>query len=415
MSIKNISLDVDYVKAQFPAFKDPLSSKWAFFENAGGSYVPQNVITHLNNFMISTKVQPYAEYDTSAIAGKNMDKATELFAEMINVKKEEIIIGASTTMNMYVLSNAMKHFLKPGDEIIVTNQDHEANIGAWRRLKNHGAIIKEWQIKPEDAELKIEDLKLLLSNKTKIVAVTHCSNIVGSINDLKLIAQLVHQYGAFLVGDGVSYAPHGFPDVKDLDVDFYTFSLYKTFGPHIGLLYGKKEILDQLPNQNHEFLDGDVPYTLNPGGPNHEELSCLIGLYEYFNNLYNHHYPNENNSLRRKIEKINELISHHEEQIANPLLEYINSRDDIKLIGKKKIENKNRAPTISFTFDNQPSKNISNKLIEKGIATRNDNFYAWRCLKALGIDTDDGVIRTSMVHYNTSEDVEKLIKALRQI
>ena len=415
MSINNIALDLDYVRAQFPAFKDLLSSKWSFFENAGGSYVPQNVITHLNNFMISTKVQPYAKYDTSAIAGNNMDKATELFAEMINVKKDEIIIGASTTMNMYVLSNAMKHFLKPGDEIIVTNQDHEANIGAWRRLKNHGAIIKEWQIKPEDAELEIEDLKLLLSNKTKIVAVTHCSNIVGSINDLKSIAQLVHQYGAFLVGDGVSYAPHGFPDVKDLDVDFYTFSLYKTFGPHIGLLYGKKEILDQLPNQNHEFLDGDVPNTLNPGGPNHEELSCLIGLYEYFNNLYNHHFPNENNSLRKKIEKINELISHHEEQIANPLLEYINSRNDIKLIGKKKIENKNRTPTISFTFDNQPSKNISNKLIEKGVATRNDNFYAWRCLKALGIDTDDGVIRTSMVHYNTSEDVEKLIKALKQI
>ena len=111
------------------------------------------------------------------------------------------------------------------------------------------------------------DLKLLLSNKTKIVAVTHCSNIVGSINDLKSIAQLVHQYGAFLVGDGVSYAPHGFPDVKDLDVDFYTFSLYKTYGPHLALLYGKEEILKGLPNQNHEFLDGDYPYTINPGGP----------------------------------------------------------------------------------------------------------------------------------------------------
>ena len=415
MSIKNISLDIDYVKAQFPAFKDPLSSKWSFFENAGGSYVPHNVIKHLNNFMTSTKVQPYAEFDTSAIAGNNMDKATELFAEMINARKDEIIIGASTTMNMYVLSNAMKHFIKPGDEVIVTNQDHEANIGAWRRLESYGAVIKEWKINTENAELEIEDLKALLTNKTKIVAVTHCSNIVGSINNLQSIAKLVHEYNAFLVGDGVSYAPHGLPNVKDLDVDFYTFSLYKTYGPHLGLLYGKKEILNQLPNQNHEFLEGDVPYTLNPGGPNHEELSCLVGIYEYFNNLYNHHFPDENNTLRKKIEKINELISNHEEQIANPLLEYLNSRNDIKLIGKKKIENKNRAPTIAFTFVNQSSKKISDQLVKNGIATRNDNFYAWRCLKALGIDVDDGVVRTSMVHYNTHEDVEKLISVLKKI
>ena len=415
MSIKNIALDIDFVKAQFPAFKDPLSSKWSFFENAGGSYVPHNVIKHLNNFMTSTKVQPYAEFDISAIAGNNMDKATELFAEMINARKDEIIIGASTTMNMYVLSNAMKHFIKPGDEVIVTNQDHEANIGAWRRLESYGAVIKEWKINTENAELEIEDLKALLTNKTKIVAVTHCSNIVGSINNLQSIAKLVHEYNAFLVGDGVSYAPHGLPNVKDLDVDFYTFSLYKTYGPHLGLLYGKKEILNQLPNQNHEFLEGDVPYTLNPGGPNHEELSCLVGIYEYFNNLYNHHFPDENNTLRKKIEKINELISNHEEQIANPLLEYLNSRNDIKLIGKKKIENKNRAPTIAFTFVNQSSKKISDQLVKNGIATRNDNFYAWRCLKALGIDVDDGVVRTSMVHYNTHEDVEKLISALKKI
>ena len=415
MSIKNIALDIDFVKAQFPAFKDPLSSKWSFFENAGGSYVPHNVIKHLNNFMTSTKVQPYAEFDISAIAGNNMDKATELFAEMINARKDEIIIGASTTMNMYVLSNAMKHFIKPGDEVIVTNQDHEANIGAWRRLESYGAVIKEWKINTENAELEIEDLKALLTNKTKIVAVTHCSNIVGSINNLQSIAKLVHEYNAFLVGDGVSYAPHGLPNVKDLDVDFYTFSLYKTYGPHLGLLYGKKEILNQLPNQNHEFLEGDVPYTLNPGGPNHEELSCLVGIYEYFNNLYNHHFPDENNTLRKKIEKINELISNHEEQIANPLLEYLNSRNDIKLIGKKKIENKNRAPTIAFTFVNQSSKKISDQLVKNGIATRNDNFYAWRCLKALGIDVDDGVVRTSMVHYNTHEDVEKLINVLKKL
>ena len=415
MSINNVSLDIDYVRDQFPAFSDPLSAKWSFFENAGGSYVPHNVINHLNHFMTSTKVQPYAEFDTSAIAGDNMDQATKLFAEMINANKDEIIIGASTTMNMYVLSNAMRSLLKPGDEVIVTNQDHEANVGAWRRLKEHGVVIKEWRINSENAELEISDLESLLSDRTKIVAVTHCSNIVGSMNDLKSITKLVHQYDAYIIGDGVSYAPHGFPDVKDLDVDFYAFSLYKTYGPHLGLLYGKKEILDQLPNQNHEFLEGDVPYTLNPGGPNHEELSCLIGVYEYFNNLYQHHFSDDGASIRQKMERVNDLISKHEEEIANPLLTYINSRDDIRLIGKNKIKNKNRAPTIAFTINKKSSKEVSSELVKHGIATRNDNFYAWRCLTALGIDTEDGVVRTSMVHYNTHEDVDKLIKALKKI
>tara|TARA_Y100000741_G_scaffold97036_1_gene72111 strand:- start:216 stop:1463 length:1248 start_codon:yes stop_codon:yes gene_type:complete len=415
MSINNISLDIDYVKKQFPAFGDPLSSKWSFFENAGGSYVPHNVIKRLNEFMTSTKVQPYAEFDISKIAGDNMDKGTELFAEMINAEKNEIIIGGSTTMNIYVLSNAIKKLMKPGDEIIVTNQDHEANIGAWRRLEKEGMIIKEWKLNPINAELEIESLKKLLCKKTKLVAVTHCSNIVGSINDLKSIAKLVHEYDAYIIGDGVSYAPHGFPNVKDLDVDFYTFSLYKTYGPHLGLLYGKKNILNQLPNQNHEFLEGEVPYTLNPGGPNHEELASLVGINEYFNDLYNHHFHQTNDSTIDKMKKINELISNHEEMIANPLLEYINSRDDIKLIGKKKIENRNRAPTIAFKSKNLSSKELSSRLVENGIATRNDNFYAWRCLQALGIDVDDGVVRTSMVHYNSLGEVEKLINALRKI
>ena len=408
-------LDIDYVRGQFPAFKDPLSSKWSFFENAGGSYVPSNVIERLNHFMTSTKVQPYAEFDTSAIAGENMDKATNYFAEIINAENDEIIISGSTTMNMYVLSNAMKSLLKRGDEVIVTNQDHEANVGAWRRLADHGMVIKEWKINSETAELEINNLKALLSEKTKIVAVTHCSNIVGSINDLKSIAKLVHEYDAYIVGDGVSYAPHGFPDVKDLGVDFYAFSLYKTYGPHLGLLYGKKEILNQLPNQNHEFLEGDVPYTLNPGGPNHEELSCLVGVYEYFINLFEHHFPGECLSVREKIHKVNELITNHEKEIANPLLEYLNSRSDIKLIGKSKISNKDRAPTIAFTMDNKSSKDLSSELVKHGIATRNDNFYAWRCLLALGIDVDDGVVRTSMVHYNSHDDVEKLINALKKI
>ena len=415
MSLQNISLDVNFVRSQFPAFKDSLCKNWAFFENAGGSYVPQTVINRLTKFMTSTKVQPYAEYPMSKIAGEQMDEATSLFAKMINANEKEIIIGGSTSVNLYVLSNALKKILKPSDEIIVTNQDHEANISPWRKLEEFGIIINEWKFNTKNGELEINKLQSLLSNKTKILAVTHCSNIVGSINDLKKICNIAHEKGVLVVGDGVSFAPHGFPNVKDLDVDFYTFSLYKTYGPHLALLYGKEEILKKLPNQNHQFLDGQYPYTINPGGPNHEELVSLIGIYEYFEKLYQHHFDEANLSLLKKMNKINDLISDHEEKIANPILEYIANRDDIKLIGKNKITNKDRAPTISFTFKNKPSKEVSKILVKNKIATRNDNFYAWRCLEALGINTNDGVVRLSMTHYNSENDTNSVIKALEKI
>ena len=415
MTLENIKLDLDFVRSQFPAFEDKLSKDWFFFENAGGSYVPINVINRLTNFMTSTKVQPYAEYPMSKIAGENMDRSTKLFAEMINAKSNEILIGGSTSINLYVLSNALKKFLKPGDEIIVTNQDDEANISPWRKLEDVGTKIIEWQFNKESHELEIKELEKLLNEKTKILAVTHCSNIVGSINNLKKISDLAHQFNTIVIGDGVSYAPHGFPDVKALDVDFYTFSLYKTYGPHLALLYGKEEILKKLPNQNHEFLDGQYPYTINPGGPNHEELSSLEGIYDYMINLYNHHYKDKNLSIREKIIKINKLISDHEEIIANPLLEFLNKNRKFKLIGKHIIKNKDRAPTISFTVDGMTSKEVSKILTDNNIATRNDNFYAWRCLTSLGINTDDGVIRISMTHYNKKEEVDKLIKVLSKI
>ncbi len=415
MTLENIKLDIDYVRSQFPAFNDPLSKDWSFFENAGGSYVPQNVIDKLTEFMTSTKVQPYAEYPMSKIAGENMDKATELFAKMINAKKNEILIGGSTSINLYVLSNALKKYINPGDEVIVTNQDHEANISPWRKLKEVDAKIIEWKFDLDSHELKLSDLENLITKKTKILAVTHCSNIVGSVNNLKEISDLAHKNNIIVIGDGVSYAPHGFPNVKELGVDFYTFSLYKTYGPHLALLYGKEEILKDLPNQNHEFLKGQYPYTLNPGGPNHEELVSLIGIYEYFDNLYNHHFKNSSLNFINKIEKINHLISDHEEIIANPILQYLDIRKDFRLIGKNKIINKNRAPTISFVSNNISSKEIANKLIENKIATRNDNFYAWRCLEYLGIKTDDGVVRLSMTHYNNKYDSEKVIEALEKI
>ena len=412
----NIQLDINFVKNQFPSFKDGNSKDIIFLENAGGSYVPNTVINRLNNFMIQTKVQPYADFESSKIAGEQIDEGIKLFAQMINADFNEIIIADSTTMNMYVLSNALSENIFKNDEIIVTDQDHNANIVFWRKLANKGAIIKEWKVNKETAELEIDDLKNILTSKTKLVAVTHTSNIVGSNNDIKKISEIVHSNGSLIIVDGVSYAPHGFPDVKQLDVDFYSFSTYKTFGPHLGLMYGKYDILKELPNQNHEFVKDELPnITLNPGGPNHEETACLIGVSEYFDNLYDHHFPNSETNRRDKIRIINQLINKHEEKLANIILNFLITKNNVRIIGKTNCSDKNRAPTISFTVNNMSSKEVCNYLVKKNIGIRNGNFYAWRILKALNIDQEDGVVRVSMVHYNTEEDINSLVRILDTI
>ncbi len=235
------TLDIDFVRKQFPAFQNPKTANFAFFENAGGTYVPKQLIEKLNDFMITKKVQPYGDFGPSIEAGEEMDQSLTKIAELLNVSKDEFIIGPSTTMNMFLLSNAIQNWLNEGDEIIVTNQDHEANIGAWRKLAERGVIIKEWKFNTETAELEIEELKKIISDKTKFICVCHTSNIVASINNLHEITKIAHERNIKVVGDGVAYMAHDLADLKNIDVDFYSFSLYKTYGPHLALLYGKKE------------------------------------------------------------------------------------------------------------------------------------------------------------------------------
>ena len=406
------TLDIEFVRNKFPVFKNSKTKDLAFFENAGGTYVPDTVINKLNKFMIETKVQPYGDFPPSIEAGDEMDNSINKIAELLNIRKDEFIIGPSTTMNMFLLSRGIKHWLNKGDEIIVTNQDHEANIGAWRKLEDEEIIIKEWLLNKDSAELEIEDLKLLINEKTKIICVCHTSNIVASINNLKEIVDLAHQNDIKVVGDGVAYMAHDLADLKGIGLDFYGFSLYKTFGPHLALLYGKKELLEETKNLNHEFLSKEIPLTLNPGGPNHEELACLSGLTDYYEDLYNHHFSNQKLNLYEKAKEIFKLVYSHEEQLMEKLLSFLKSKNNIKLIGKSTHLRNERMPTVSFTVKDKSSLSIAQAAGKNGIGIRNGDFYAWRCLKGLGIDTNDGVIRISMVHYNSMEEVEKLINFL---
>ena len=223
------TLDVEFCRGHFPA----LNGEWVFLENAGGTLVPRQVIDRIGDFTTNCQVQPGEGYAASEAGAARVAEGRAALAALINADEDEIVVGPSTTSNVYVLSHALRPLLQPGDEIVVTNQDHEANNGAWRRLEATGVGIREWRMNPETDDLEIEDLEALLSERTKLVCFNHCSNIVGLIHDVKAIAQRVHEAGALVCVDGVAYAPHRRVDVKALDVDFYLYSPYKVFGPHI--------------------------------------------------------------------------------------------------------------------------------------------------------------------------------------
>ncbi|MCH7551455.1 MAG: cysteine desulfurase-like protein [Proteobacteria bacterium] len=405
-------LDLDFVRGLYPA----RCWDWAFFENAGGSFVPESVIGRVSAYMSETQVQPGAGFEASAKAAERMADGQRLMAEMVGADADEVIIGPSTTMNVYVLAKALSAGLKDGDEVIVTNLDHEANVGAWRRLAEQGVTVREWRINPETAELEIEALDGLLGDKTRLVCFSHCSNLLGGINDVQAITRKAHDAGALVCVDGVAYAPHRGVDVKALDVDFYLISLYKLFGPHVSLLYGKREHLLRLPGQNHFFIgEDDIPLKLNPGGPNHELTAALVGVADYFDALAAHHLDEIPNTFQGRIQAVFGLITDHEQALAMRFADFLASKPNVRWLGPKTGAAAERTPTFSFTVKGRPAAEIPTLLEPARIAIGHGHFYAPRLLEALGIPSTEGVVRASMVHYNTMEEVERLIEGLDRV
>ncbi|HJO71717.1 MAG TPA: cysteine desulfurase-like protein [Rhodospirillales bacterium] len=403
------TLDVDFARRQFP----DSAWAWAFFENAGGSFVPRSVIQRLGAYMAETQVQPGAPFPASASAARRMAEGQRRIAEMINAGPDEIVVGPSTTANIYVLANALRPWFAAGDEIIVTNLDHEANNGAWRRLAETGLIVREWKVDAETAELDPAGLERLLGERTRLVCVSHCSNIVGTFNDVAAIAGLAHAAGALVCVDGVAYAPHRAIDVKALDVDFYALSPYKLYGPHLGVLYGKRQHLLRARGQNHYFIgEDDIPLKLNPGGPNHELTAALVGTADYFEAMHGHHFEDRANSFHERVRAVYGLFAAYEEELAAPFVEFLSAKPGVRLIGRPTANPAERAPTFSFVVEGRRSTDTPALVEPSKVAIRSGHFYAHRLINDLGIDPDDGVVRVSMVHYNTAREVERLIRAL---
>lgn len=407
------TLDINFIRSQFPAFSEPSLEGFAHFENAGGSYACGQVIENLHRYYRETKLQPNYGFEPSHRAGQQMELARERMASWLNVATDEVHFGPSTSQNTYVIAQSLRQHLKPGDEVIVTNQDHEANIGAWRRLEADGMVIREWQVNPETAELDSADLDKLLNERTKVVAFTHCSNIVGSVHPVREWVDKIHAAGALAIVDGVSYAGHGLPDVDALGADIYLFSLYKVYGPHLGVMVMRKAANEQLPPQCHFFNAGHTTDRFTPAGPDHAQVASVNGVLDYFEAVYSHHYGSDESSALQKTNRVRALFQHAERRNLRPLLDFLDQRQGVRLIGK--AITKNRAPTVSVTVEGRDPEVIAAELAGQKIGIGNGNCYAYRLMEPLGISPEQGVVRLSFVHYTRKEELDRLMKSLDQI
>jgi selenocysteine lyase/cysteine desulfurase len=406
-----MTLDIDFIRSQFPAFEQPSLQDQAFFENAGGSYTCRPVIERLMRYYNERKVQPYAPYEASTLAGAEMDEARERLAGIMGIDTDEVSFGPSTTQNTYVLAQAFGQYLKPGDAIIVTNQDHEANTGPWRRLADRGIEIREWCIEPDTGHLDILDLTNLLDKKVKLVCFPHCSNVVGEINDVAAICKVVRAAGAYSCVDGVSYAPHGIPDVGALGADVYLFSAYKTYGPHQGIMAIRRQLGMELPNQGHFFNADSLYKRFTPAGPDHAQIAASAGLADYIDIVYARHSGEKADAGGRGA-FVHDLFREHEVELLQPLLDYLSSKNSVRLLGPGDASIK--APTVAVQLKADPN-GVASELAQHGIMAGGGDFYAVRCLEAQGVDPKQGVLRLSFVHYTNKAEVDKLMTVLEDV
>lgn len=404
-------LNLDFVRSQFPG----LDRGWTFFDNAGGSQILKGALERINRFLIEKNVQIGGSYEVSQAAASALYEARTAAMHLVNARRpEEIVFGSSTTALIQNLARAMQSQLVPGDEIIVTVADHESNIGPWDRLQERGVVLKFWPLNKDSLTLELSDLEPLMSERTRLVCVTHCSNILGSINPIREIADFVHARGARICVDAVAYAPHRAVDVQALDVDYYVFSLYKTYGPHYALMYGRYEHLLELDTLYHYFYGKDkVPGKLEPGNPNYELAYATCGIVDYLVALGEQ--AGETGTVRQKIVAAYAAITEQENALTERLLSYLRSRNDCRIIGQSVNRQAGRVPTIAFRFDGREASELCKAMDAEKIAMRFGDFHSRRLAEYLGLTDHGGMLRVSMVHYNTIEEVDRFIAALDRI
>lgn len=396
------------LRARFPALK----SGFAYLENAGGSQVPIDVIDAMRDYMSNAYVQIGASYPQSQTTAKIIEDAHTFANTFVGGTRTGVtIIGPSTTQLLFMLAECYSRTLKGGDEVIIARSNHEANVTPWLWLERFGIVIKWWELNTETWLQDAASLEELMTERTKIVAVPHVSNILGVANDLHAIVRVAHAGGARVVVDGVAYAPHALPTVSESNADWYAYSTYKVFGPHMSALYGRRDAIESLMGPNHYFIPPlYIPAKFELGGPCHEGCAGLLGLARYLEYLTGQ----SDGSNRATMEAGFDRVKSAEMPLVGQFLIYLESRPQLRVIGPP-TGVPGRVPTISFVHKSKSSAAIAEHVNRHNIGIRNGSMYSDRLIESLGIDPVDGVVRASFVHYNTEEEVQRLCEVLDEI
>jgi cysteine desulfurase family protein (TIGR01976 family) len=394
------------IRANFPALDDG----YIYMDNAGGSLVLRRVAERVADYLMHHPVQLGASYAPSQTAAAKVQEGRAAIATLMNAARpEEIVLGASVTQLFAQLAESLVQTWSPGDRIVVTDFDHEANIGPWRRLERFGIAIDEWRMAPGTHEPDLDALAALMTPRTRLVAVTHASNIFGGITPVRAIADLVHAHGAEFCVDGVAYAPHRAVDVQAIGADYYGFALYKVYGPHHGALYARHDLLLKAGNINHFFYPADkVPAKLEPGNPNYELTWGATGILDYLTELGT--ALGATGTARERVEAAFAGIAAHEEALSERLLAHLRARNDCTIHGPRESDRAIRVPTIAFSLEGRSPRDVVERIDPHRIGIRHGDFHSKRLVRSMG--REEGIIRASMVHYNTPDEVDRLIEAL---
>lgn len=411
----NRPLDIAWVREQFPSLKVEVGGKpAAFLDGPAGTQVPRQVMDAIQNYLMSANANTYGAFATSRRTNEMILAVRGAMADFFNCAPEEVVFGQNMTTITLGLARAIGRELKAGDEIVVTTLDHDANVGPWRALEEKGVILRQAGIREADCTLDLEDLAKKITSKTKLVAVGYASNMVGTINPVAQITKMAHAAGALMFVDAVHYAPHGLIDVKALDCDFLACSPYKFFGPHMGTLYGKKEHLEKFKPYKVRPATDVSPESWETGTQVHELIAGIGAAVDYIAELGRWCDPTAK-TRREALAAAYRTTVPYERALLAKLLDGLETLQGIKVYG---ITDRGRfdehCSTISFRIGEHNPTEIAAFLGERGIFTWDGNFYALNLSERLGVESKGGVLRVGLVHYNTAQEVDRLLEALRE-
>ncbi len=406
-------LDIAWVRQQFPALQQNVNGEQAvFFDAPGGTQVPQRVIDAIANYLSTSNANTGGAFVTSRRTDEMIADARAAMADFFNCATDEVIFGANMTTLTFALSRAIGRELKGGDELLVTCLDHDANVSPWVCLEERGVKVRTADVNPADCTLDMFDLSAKIRRNTRLVAAGWAANAVGTVNDVNEIVRLAHEAGAMAFIDAVHYAPHGPIDVQALDCDFLACSSYKFFGLHLGILYGKREQLQRLRPYKLRACTEMLPDRWETGTQNHECLAGLIAAIDYIADVGRYHQPAAG-TRREAILAAYEVFHQHEHELMEQLISGLLAMPGITFYGIKDTAKFDlRTPTVAIRIDGHTPRELAIRLGERGIFTWEGNYYAINLTERLGVEPSGGFLRIGLTHYNTAEEVERVLAEL---